>query len=110
MSRDDALSMLKLAKNVRDYFSGMRQRAHDLTQLTSPADEPGSNGYNKLLVNRGEPKGTFVLGEEQVNQEYTYAKELVHRLEEALGITEASDEQATTDVTNAGEQGGGFAG
>ncbi|MFF0146870.1 hypothetical protein [Amycolatopsis sulphurea] len=109
MSRDDALSMLKLAKTVRDYFRKMRQRAYNLTQLTSPANEPGSNGYNKLLVNRGEPKGTFVLGEEQVNQEYAYAKELVHRLEKALGITEASDEQATSDVKDAGTQGGGFA-
>ncbi|PFG48684.1 hypothetical protein ATK36_3786 [Amycolatopsis sulphurea] len=38
---------------------------------------------------------------------YAYADELVKRLEKALGIAEASDEQATSDVTNAGAQGGG---
>ncbi|WP_051165657.1 hypothetical protein [Amycolatopsis orientalis] len=110
MSRDDAQAMLKLAKTVREHFADMRQDANDLTQLTSPADEPTSNNYNKLLVNEGEPKGAFVTGEDQVKQEFAYANELVKRLEQALGIIESSDEQATDDVKNAGKQGGGYAG
>ncbi|PFG48689.1 uncharacterized protein DUF3558 [Amycolatopsis sulphurea] len=101
MSRDDALSMLKLAKTVREHFDLMRPKAHRLTQITSPADEPGSNGYTKLLVNQGEPKGTFVTGKEQVDEEFAYADELVNRLEKALGITEASDGQASSDVNAA---------
>ncbi|WP_409466764.1 hypothetical protein [Amycolatopsis sp. GA6-003] len=109
MSREDAMAMLKLAKTVREHFRDMRDDAYRLTQLTPPADEPTSNGYNKLLVNGGEPKGAFVTGGEQVDKEYAYANELVKRLEKALGITEASDEQAATDVKNAGKQDGGFA-
>ncbi len=109
MSRDDAQAMLKLAKSVREDFRDMQTDAVRLTRLTAPADEPSSNGYNKLLVNSGEPKGVFVTGSEQVDQEFAYADELVKRLEKALGITEASDEQAMTDVKNAGKQGGGFA-
>lgn len=110
MSRDDAMAMLKLAKSVREDFNHMREDAVRLTQITSPADEPTSNGYTKLLVNAGEPKGVFVTGKEQVDKEFAYADELVKRLEKALGITEASDEQAGADVKNAGKQGRGFAG
>ncbi|WP_051165956.1 hypothetical protein [Amycolatopsis orientalis] len=109
MSRDDAMAMLKIAKSVRADFRDMRDDAENLTQLTSPADEPSSNGYNKLLVNEGEPKGVFVTGKEQVHREYAYADELVKRLEKALGITELSDEQAATDVKNTGKQSEGFA-
>ncbi|MBN9741067.1 hypothetical protein DMP23_08075 [Amycolatopsis sp. A1MSW2902] len=110
MSRDDAAAMLNLAKTVRADFDEMRPKADALTRLTSPADEPTSNAYNKLLVNSGEPKGVLVTGKEQVEREYAYADELVKRLEKALGITESSDEQAAADVKNAGKQGGGFAG
>jgi hypothetical protein len=45
-----------------------------------------------------------------VENAYAYADELVKRLEKALGITESSDEQAATDMKNAGKQGRGFAG
>ncbi|GAB3353330.1 hypothetical protein [Amycolatopsis echigonensis] len=109
MSRDDAMAMLKVAKTVRADFRDMRDDAYRLTQTTSPADEPTSNGYNKRLVNEGEPKGVFVAGKDQVDQEFAYADELVKRLEKALGITESSDEQAATDVKYAGKQSGGFA-
>ncbi|WP_344862336.1 hypothetical protein [Amycolatopsis ultiminotia] len=105
------MSMLNLAKSVREDFREMRTDAEQLTRLTSPADEPGSNGYNKLLVNDGQPPGAFVAGKDQVEQLYAYADELVKRLEKALGTTESSDEQAGADVKNAasGEQDGGFA-
>ena len=109
MSRDDAMAMLKVAKAVREDFDQMRPQAESLTKLTAPADEPTSNGYNERLVNGGDPKGVFVTGKEQVDKEYAYANELVHRLEKALGITAASDEQAGVDVKNAGKQSGGFA-
>ncbi|WP_051166514.1 hypothetical protein [Amycolatopsis orientalis] len=109
MSRDDATAMLKLAKTVREHFRDMQTDASRLTQTTSPADEPTSNGYNKLLVNQGEPKGAFVMGEDQVKREFAYADELVKRLEKALGIIGSSDEQAATDVKDAGKQSGGFA-
>ncbi|WP_344869443.1 hypothetical protein [Amycolatopsis ultiminotia] len=112
MSTDEARNMLTVAKRLRDKYQGMLPTAQSLTQLTSPADEPGSNGYNKLLVDAGPPPGAFAAGESQVKQEYAYADELVKRLEQALGITETSDEQAGTDVKNAtsGNESKGFAG
>ncbi|RJQ84580.1 hypothetical protein D5S19_16680 [Amycolatopsis panacis] len=105
------MSMLNLAKGVREDFRDMRIDAARLTRVTSPADEPGSNGYNELLVNRGQPPGAFVAGEAQVNQLYAHADELVKRLEKALGIIQSSDEQAGADVKNAAAsgQGEGFA-
>jgi hypothetical protein len=112
MSTDEARSMLTIAKRLRDKYQGMLPTAEGLTRLTSPADEPGSNSYNKLLVDAGPPPGAFAAGADQVKQEYAYADELVARLEQALGITEASDEQAGSDVKNAtsGDEGKGFAG
>ncbi|HWD83972.1 MAG TPA: hypothetical protein VG497_33955 [Kribbella sp.] len=109
MSHDDATAMLKVAKAVRDDFGRMRPKAENLTQITSPADEPTSNGYNQRLVSQGEPKGVFVTGKERTDEAYTYADELVKRLEKALGIIGSSDEQAASDVKNAGKQSGGFA-
>ena len=111
MSTDEARNMLTVAKRLRDKYRGMIPDAEALTQLTSPADEPGSNGYNAQLVNAGQSPGAFVAGRDQVKEEFAYADELVARLEQALGITEASDEQAGADVKNAtpGSQDKGFA-
>ncbi|MEU4670007.1 hypothetical protein AB0F91_18960 [Amycolatopsis sp. NPDC023774] len=111
LSPDEARSMLTVAKRVRDQLRDMRIKANRLTALSPPADEPGSTGYNKLLVGDGQSTGAFGYGNESVKREYAYAAELVDRLEKALGITESADEQAGTDIKNAGsqEQGKGLA-
>ncbi|MET7998508.1 hypothetical protein ABZU76_47335 [Amycolatopsis sp. NPDC005232] len=98
LSPDEARSMLTTAKRVRDQLRPMVPKAETLTHLTSPADEPGSNGYNKLLVGDGQSQGAFGSGSDQVKKEYAYASELVSRLEQALGIIETADGQAGTDI------------
>ncbi|MFF0147376.1 hypothetical protein [Amycolatopsis sulphurea] len=81
--------------------------AEALTRLRPPADEPGSNGYNKLLVGDGQNRGAFGSGADQVKLYRDYIAELVARLEKALGITEASDDQAGVDVKRVSSEGEG---
>ncbi|WP_406640821.1 hypothetical protein [Amycolatopsis sp. WGS_07] len=109
MSRDDAHSMLRLAKQARDEFNKMRNRAKYLTRLTPPADEPASNDYNERLTGQNPGDGAFGAGLANVSRMYAYADELVRKLEQALGITESSDEAAAADVEAAGSP-TGFAG
>ncbi|MGW4394558.1 hypothetical protein ACWEHA_04655 [Amycolatopsis nivea] len=70
MSRDDARSMLALAKHAREQFAEMRQLANNLTRLTPPADEIASNSYNSNLVGDGQAPGAFGAGLANVKRMY----------------------------------------
>jgi hypothetical protein len=110
MSTDEARNMLVVAKRVRDKYSDMRRKALDALRMNPPADEPGSNGYNKLMVGEDHNSGVLGGGRDQVELAYNYAAQLASRLEQALGITESSDAQATVDVKNmTQDEGKGFA-
>ncbi|WP_409466800.1 hypothetical protein [Amycolatopsis sp. GA6-003] len=112
MSRDDARSMLNLARQAREQFGDMRNTAAYLTKLTPPADEPASTGYNRRLTGDGSEDGAFGAGLAAVTRMYDYANQLVRKLEQALSLTESADETATADVKAAGSEASakGFAG
>ncbi|RJQ82185.1 hypothetical protein [Amycolatopsis panacis] len=99
--------MLDQARSMHSDIANMGPEATALTQLRPPADDPGSNGYNKLLVGDGQNRGAFGEGAYQVKLYRDYLAELVARLEKALGITEASDAQASADVRNVSSEGEG---
>ncbi|PFG47100.1 hypothetical protein ATK36_2119 [Amycolatopsis sulphurea] len=107
LSSADAWSMLNQARSMYHDILRMGPHATALTKLTPPADEPGSNGYNKLLVGDGQNRGAFGSGADQVKLYRDYIAELVARLEKALGITEASDDQAGVDVKRVSSEGEG---
>ncbi|MFF0146984.1 hypothetical protein ATK36_5407 [Amycolatopsis sulphurea] len=100
MSTDDARSMLVVAKRARDKYDSMRRKARLTLRMNPPTDDPGSSGYNNLMVGGDHNGGTLAGGRDQVELVYNYSNELVLRLEKALGITESSDNQAATDVRN----------
>lgn len=104
MSRDDARSMLNLAKHAREQFDEMRTLAAYLTRLTPPADEPASNDYNRQVTGTAFGDGAFGAGLANVTRMYAYANELVRKLEQALGSTESSDQTAAADVKAAGSE------
>ena len=97
--------MLNQAKSMHEDIVNMGPDAEGLTRLRPPADDPGSNGYSKLLVGDGQSRGAFGSGADQIEQYREYVAELIARLEKALGITEASDEQAGADVKNVASEG-----
>jgi hypothetical protein len=103
LSRDDATSMLNLARQARAHFTEMRSVANPLKRVAAPADDPGSNSYNDGLVGDGQRQGAFAAGADNVEQIIKYSEDLVHSLEKALGITAASDEAATADVKTAAQ-------
>ncbi|WP_432849193.1 hypothetical protein ACQPXB_01575 [Amycolatopsis sp. CA-161197] len=99
LSREEAQSMLVVAKRVATTLRTMQNDAERLTQVSPPADDPGSNGYNKQLVATGQ--GAFSVGKTQVDKEFKYASDLVTKLENALGMTGSADEQAAAGVKTA---------
>ncbi|WP_326567691.1 hypothetical protein VSH64_38605 [Amycolatopsis rhabdoformis] len=111
LSREEAQSMLTTAKNVLDQLKSIEPTAEALVHIQPPADDPGSNSYNTLLIGAGGGQGAFSAGKAQVDLEFTYIKELVSKLEKALGIIGATDEESAADVkaAAAGSQDKGFA-
>ncbi|GAA1023352.1 MULTISPECIES: hypothetical protein [Amycolatopsis] len=112
MSRDDARSMLKLARQAREQFSDMRAASLSLLRLVAPADDVASNAYQAKLLGNESASGAFGAGIANVHRLHAYANELVLKLEEALGITANSEETAAESVQNAasGKDATGFAG
>lgn len=110
LSREEAQSMLTVAQRVRDSLQMMNRTAQGLLQVRPPTDDPGSAGYNQLLVGNG-GGGAFNKGAEQVNRELTYSIQLVKKLQDALGITVAADAASANAVKNAasGNQSEGLA-
>ena len=105
LNRDEAQSVLAMAKRIRENAQTMQPDVQSLTKLTPPADEPGSNGFNQKIVD------SFTAGQQANDTMFSYASELINRLEKALGIVGASDDQAAADVKTVGnkDQKKGFA-
>lgn len=87
--------MLKNAKDLRISIQQQRDAAQVLSQATPPAQEPastdavlGPNGVNET--------GRFYQG--HLDYQYNYLSELIKRLQKALGIVEAADQQAADDT------------
>ncbi|WP_134668769.1 hypothetical protein [Amycolatopsis sp. CFH S0078] len=99
LSPDEARSLLERAKRLRDNAGAMRAEAISLTQLTPPAQDPGSTGFNQQAVN------AFTAGKDANERMYQYMTELVDRLEKAMGIVRESDGHAATDVKAIGNSG-----
>ncbi|MEU8630981.1 hypothetical protein AB0C38_02355 [Amycolatopsis sp. NPDC048633] len=95
MSSSEMRAMLKNAKDLRISIQQQRDAAQVLSQATPPAQEPastdavlGPNGVNET--------GRFYQG--HLDYQYNYLSELIKRLQKALGIVEAADQQAADDT------------
>ncbi|MER6760562.1 MULTISPECIES: hypothetical protein [Amycolatopsis] len=99
LSPDEARSLLDRAKRLRDNAATMRAEAVSLTQLTPPAQDPGSTGFNQQAVN------AFTAGRDANERMYQYMTELIERLEKAMGIVGESDGRAAADVKAVGNSG-----
>jgi hypothetical protein len=91
MSSAEMRALLKKAETQRQTITEQLVAAKWLTKATPPAEEPvsqaavnGPNGINET--------GDYYLG--HLRYQYNYYTELIGRLQQALGITEATDQQA----------------
>lgn len=99
MSSDEMRAMLKNAEDLRISIQKQNDAAQLLSQATPPAQEPvsvdavlGSNGVNEA--------GRYYQG--HLLYQYNYLSELIQRLRKALGIVEATDQQAADDTKKTG--------
>lgn len=91
MSSDEMRAMLKKAKDQRETLVQQIRAADHLFLAMPPAEEPvsqaavnGPNGINE--------SGSYYQG--HLQYQFNYLTELIRRLQQALGITEAADQQA----------------
>jgi len=91
MSSSEMRALLKKAETQRQTITEQLVAAKWLTKATPPAEEPvsqaavnGPNGINET--------GDYYLG--HLRYQYNYYTELIGRLQQALGITETTDQQA----------------
>ncbi|MFB9684754.1 hypothetical protein [Amycolatopsis plumensis] len=91
MSADEMRAMLKKAQTQRDELSEQLRLARYLMMATPPAEEPvsqaavnGPNGVNEA--------GAYYGG--HLQYQFNYLTELIGRMQQALGITQAADQQA----------------
>lgn len=109
LSHDEAMSMLNLARGIRDDLAKMIPKAERLTHLNPPAEDPASKGYNALLSGSGAGASAFGHGLGHIQRERDYVSTLIERLEKALHITQSSDDDAAGAVQNAANASGGLA-
>jgi hypothetical protein len=91
MSSAEMRAMLKKAEDQRKTINEQLVATEWMTKATAPADEPvsraavdGPNGINETA--------RFYRG--HLGYQYNYYTELINRMRQALGITEAADQQA----------------
>lgn len=91
MSSSDMRALLKKAEDQRETLGQQIRAADHLLLATPPAEEPvsqaavnGPNGINEA--------GSYYKG--HLQYQFNYFTELIRRLQQALGITEAADQQA----------------
>ncbi|WP_326945395.1 MULTISPECIES: hypothetical protein [unclassified Amycolatopsis] len=91
MSSSEMRAMLKKAEAQRETLIEQMRAAENLSKARPPAEEPvsqaavnGPNGVNET--------GVYYQG--HLQYQFNYYSELISRLHQALGITEAADQQA----------------
>jgi hypothetical protein len=99
MSSDEMRAMLQKAVDQRDTISNELVKASRLSQAEPPADEPVSNAavYGANGINE---TGRFYAG--HLQYQYNYYSELIKRMQQALGITEATDQAAADAAKKVG--------
>ncbi|MEV6827528.1 hypothetical protein [Amycolatopsis sp. NPDC051102] len=91
MSSAEMRTMLEKAKNQRETLAEQLRKARYLLMAKPPAEEPvsqaavnGPNGVNEAAA----------YYEGHLHYQFDYLTELIQKLQQALGITEAADQQA----------------
>jgi hypothetical protein len=99
MSSSEMRAMLQKATDQRNSISNELVKASRLSQAEPPADEPVSNAA-VYGVNGINETGRYYEG--HLRYQYNYYTELITRLKQALGITEATDQTAADAAKKVG--------
>ncbi|KID29111.1 hypothetical protein [Prauserella rugosa] len=101
---ESAQSIVEKANWAALELQRQAQKALALTNTQPPADDPGSRSFNEVGLT------LLRLGADHIHAEWLQHRELAEKLAKALDVYKQSDEQAGTDVENAGgdTSGGGM--
>lgn len=103
LDKDQATTMLAQAKKMRLDLRAIQNKAEFLEKMSAPAQDPVSVAYTKAATWQGaDNPGAFAYGSGHIRLEVLYLSEIIDRLDKALGLTEAADDQAGADVGKAG--------
>ncbi|WP_340681646.1 hypothetical protein LCL61_23185 [Amycolatopsis coloradensis] len=94
LDRDHAERMVQKAKEVLEHLRNDQTITQSLERMRSAAEDPVSMGFTKAATWNGDQPGAFAYGAGHVRLEMLYLKELVKRLEKALGRTTENDQES----------------
>ncbi|MFC4003942.1 hypothetical protein ACFS2C_09260 [Prauserella oleivorans] len=102
LSREEAEVALREFRAIQDELMYVSEKARFLLQMKPPADDPASVRMNEAATGGAAGQGAFGHGAEHVVAEYEYFRDLVTRLETALGYYQEEDESAGRQVGQSG--------
>ena len=108
LTREEAERALEEFRAIYNDLVVVEWEARFLIQMRPPAGDPASVQLNEAFAGDGPGRGAFGYGSKHIAREIAYFRELVGRLEKALGYVAEADESAGHHVGKAGglEDGG----
>ena len=102
LTREEAERALEEFRAIHDDLLKLEGNARRLLELQPPAEDPASVRLNEAFAGGGSGPGVFGYGHGHVKKEIAYFRELVERLEKALGYVTEADESTGHHVGQAG--------
>lgn len=102
LTREEAERALEEFRAIHDDLVELEYDAQLLLELRPPAEDPASVRLNEAFAGGSSGPGVFGYGAGHVKKEIAYFRELVGRLEKALGYVAEADESAGRHVGQAG--------
>jgi hypothetical protein len=110
LQRDEATQLVKRLQDVLKQLNVMQRNAVLLCQITPPSRDPGTMTYQQALtVNAAGQPAALAYGGGHIDLQLAYVKELLTRLQTALGMTAASDETQAGTMSEVGQESEGRA-
>ena len=102
LTREEAERALEEFRAIYNDLVELEREDRFLIQMRPPAGDPASVRLNEAFVGDGPGRGAFGHGSKHIAREIAYFRELVGRLEKALGYVAEADESAGRHVGQAG--------
>lgn len=99
---ETAEGLVTMAEWIADRLRETAETAERLLNIEPPAQDPGSVHFNEVARKANE------IGSQNIQTQWEHARGIAEKLRKTLNVYKETDEQASTDVKNAGGEGGGL--
>lgn len=100
---DEARMLLTKLTGVQQKLKKMQAKAVYLCSMRTPSQDPSTVAAHKAMIGNGQGLGAYDYGGGHIDLQLEYVTELVERIQKALGVTVASDEDQSGLITGAGK-------